>query len=60
MLPREQIEQEVARLEPLVEKTGGRREREAFDFLKNYIATYQRDAASGDLTEAKQPEGPAT
>jgi hypothetical protein len=38
LLPREQINAELSRLEPLVEKTGGRREREAFEFLKAHIA----------------------
>jgi hypothetical protein len=37
LLPREQIRQELQRLEPFVDKTGGRREREAFNFLKTYI-----------------------
>jgi hypothetical protein len=39
LLPREQILQDLHRLEPLVEKTGGQREREAFDFLKTFIET---------------------
>lgn len=56
-LPREQIEQELTRLQPLVEKTGSRREREAFDFLKNYIATAPRDAAP-ESPEAERAEGP--
>jgi hypothetical protein len=38
MLPRQQIEDDMERLRPLVEKTGGQREQEAFGFLKNYIA----------------------
>jgi len=38
LLPREHIDQELHRLEPLVEKTGGQREREAFDFLKAHVA----------------------
>jgi len=38
MLPRQQIEEDLERLRPLVEKTGGHREQEAFAFLKNYIA----------------------
>lgn len=38
MLPRQQIEEDLERLRPLVEKTGGHRELEAFAFLKNYIA----------------------
>jgi hypothetical protein len=37
LVPREQIVQELARLEPLVEKTGGQRECEAFAFLKAHI-----------------------
>jgi uncharacterized protein len=36
-LPAEEIAVEFARLTPLVEKTGGDREREAFDFLKKYV-----------------------
>jgi uncharacterized protein len=38
MLARQQIDDELCRLSPLIEKTGGLREQEAFDFLKNYIA----------------------
>ena len=38
MLPRQQIEDDLEQLRPLVEKTGGHREQEAFAFLKNYIA----------------------
>jgi uncharacterized protein len=38
MLPRRQIEDDLERLRPLVEKTGGHREQKAFSFLKNYIA----------------------
>ncbi len=38
MLPRQQIEDELSKLSSLIEKTGGLREREAFAFLKNYIA----------------------
>ena len=37
MLPHQQIEDDLERLRPLVEKTGGHRELEAFAFLKNYI-----------------------
>jgi len=37
MLPRRHIEDDLERLRPLVEKTGGHREQEAFAFLKNYI-----------------------
>ncbi|HQR06410.1 MAG TPA: DUF447 family protein [Gemmatales bacterium] len=38
MLPRTQIDDELNKLSPLIEKTGGLREQEAFAFLKNYIA----------------------
>lgn len=38
LLPRKQIEEEMARLAPLIEKTGGQQEKEAFDFLSQYIA----------------------
>ncbi|MFT3882261.1 MAG: DUF447 family protein [Gemmatales bacterium] len=38
MLPRKQIDEELSKLSPLIEKTGGLREQEAFAFLKNYIA----------------------
>lgn len=37
MLPRQQIEDELNKLSPLIEKTGGLREQEAFAFIKNYI-----------------------
>jgi hypothetical protein len=37
ILPPDEIRQEVARLAPLVEKTGGPREHEAFDFLRQFI-----------------------
>lgn len=40
MLPRSQINEEMQRLAPLVEKTGAQREKEAFAFLLNYIAQY--------------------
>ncbi len=36
-LAREQIVAEFARLQPLVEKTAGQREREAFEFLRNHL-----------------------
>jgi hypothetical protein len=36
-LPAEEIAAEFARLTPLVEKTGGQREREAFAFLTDYV-----------------------
>lgn len=38
MLPRQQIDDELNKLSPLIEKTGGLREQEAFTFLKDYIA----------------------
>jgi hypothetical protein len=38
LLPREQIAAEFQRLAVLVEKTGGEQERQAFDFLRQYIA----------------------
>ncbi len=38
LLPRQQIDEEMKRLEPLVQKTGGSRECAAFEFLMNYIA----------------------
>ena len=38
MLPRQQIDDDLEKLRPLVEKTGGHREQEAFAFLKHYIA----------------------
>jgi len=38
MLPRQQIDDELDKLSPLIEKTGGLREQEAFAFLKDYIA----------------------
>lgn len=38
MLPRQQIEDELNQLSPLIEKTGGNRELEAFSILKNYVA----------------------
>jgi hypothetical protein len=37
ILPRDEIEQEFARLAVLVEKTGGPRERQAFEFLQTYV-----------------------
>ena len=37
IVPRQEIEQEFARLAVLVEKTGGPRERQAFEFLQDYI-----------------------
>jgi len=37
-LPLAGILDEMARLEVLVEKTGGSREREAFDFIRSYVA----------------------
>ena len=37
LLPREDIEAEFARLAPLVQKTGGEREEQAFEFLREYI-----------------------
>ena len=37
-LPPSEIEAEYRKLAVLVEKTGGPREREAFDFLRNYVA----------------------
>lgn len=49
MLPREQIETELLRLYPLVEKTGGNRELAAFQFLQSYLATEwakQKEATS--------------
>ncbi len=46
MLPRRQIEDDLERLRPLVEKTGGHREQEAFAFLKNYIANQPDRPAS--------------
>jgi hypothetical protein len=39
MLPRDEVQSALQRLEPLIEKTGGQREREAFEFLKTYIDT---------------------
>jgi hypothetical protein len=36
-LPRAEIEAELRRLEPLVQKTGGEREREAFAFLVGHV-----------------------
>jgi uncharacterized protein len=36
-LPRDQIDAELSRLAPLVEKTGGPRERQAFEFLRDHI-----------------------
>lgn len=38
LLERPAIESEIARLEPLVDKTGGTVERRAFEFLKKYMA----------------------
>lgn len=40
LLPREEIMAELNRLTPLIEKTGGQREKEAFAFLQNYISSY--------------------
>jgi uncharacterized protein len=37
LLPREEIEAEFARLAPLVQKTGGEQEEQAFNFLREYI-----------------------
>ena len=37
LLPRDEILAELGRLAPLVEKTGGEREREAFALLGNYV-----------------------
>jgi hypothetical protein len=36
-LPPDEIRQDFARLAPLVEKTGGPREHEAFDFLRQFV-----------------------
>jgi len=41
-LPIEEIEAEYRKLGVLVDKTGGRQEREAFDFLQNYVAAVAR------------------
>jgi hypothetical protein len=38
-LPAEQIAAELARLAPLVQKTGGEQERQAFAFLEDYVRT---------------------
>lgn len=37
ILAAEEIQAELAKLDVLVDKTGGRREREAFDLLRNYV-----------------------
>lgn len=37
LLPRAQVLDEFAKLKVLVEKTGGKREREAFEFLEQYV-----------------------
>lgn len=51
LLPRGDIELALSRLLPLVEKTGGAREREAFDLLTNHIARVER------VSEAQSPPG---
>ena len=40
MLPRETVAAELARLAPLVDKTGAASERRAFEFLRRFIADY--------------------
>lgn len=40
LLPRSEIESEMKRLTPLIEKTGGQREKEAFAFLQGFIANH--------------------
>lgn len=46
LLPRTEIESEMKRLTPLIEKTGGQREKEAFAFLQGFVA--------------KHPDGPVS
>lgn len=41
MLPREEILGELQRLAPMVEKTGGAREKQAFEFLESYVQNHQ-------------------
>ena len=41
---REVVLLEIARLQPLVEKTGGPEEREAFDFIRGYVGAWREDA----------------
>jgi hypothetical protein len=41
LLPREQIEEEFRRLAPLVTKTGGPREHEAFELLQQHIRAFE-------------------
>ena len=49
LLPLEHVEAEFARLAPLVEKTGGTRERQAFAFLRRHLEQVrQRPAPAGD------------
>ena len=43
ILPREEILSQMRRLAPLVEKTGGQRERRAFALLDDYIAEHRRN-----------------
>ena len=40
MLPREQIQSDLERLRPLVEKTGGEQESQAFSLLVNHVQRY--------------------
>ena len=47
LLPLEQIETEFARLAPLVEKTGGSRERQAFTFLRRYLEQVRARTGGG-------------
>jgi hypothetical protein len=47
MLPKADILTELGRLAPLVEKTGGERERVAFQFVENYIQTYEPAKVEG-------------
>jgi hypothetical protein len=42
ILPAGQISEDLTRLEPLVEKTGGEAERRAFDFLAEYVKAAEK------------------
>jgi len=47
LLPLEHIEAEFARLAPLVDKTGGSRERQAFAFLRRHLEQVRAKAGGG-------------
>lgn len=62
-LPREEIVTDFARLNILVEKTGGAQERRAFEFLEAYVresfAQTDREATAGGAQGANLSPGPS-